>query len=376
MAAALAHGPEMPPLAPVVQTPPLNVLVLSGGGKFSAFSAGVLVGWTESGTRPTFDVVTGISSGALEATLAFLGPKYDHVLRECFSMTRTSDLFSIRPLYHLLTKGSLASADRLERRLGVVLDEPLLADLREAHASGRRLFIGTCNLRTKRLVVWDVGAIASSGKPDAAKLIRKILVAACSMPGLVPPVRIEVEVNGKRYIEEHSDGGTAAVAFLRFGPLAAWPPPGSPCHGWLTDSNLYVLAAGKLYSDPVCGKMGLFQDIQAAVSSGLHAVHRGDLRHLRTFCAVSGMKYHLVSMPADVDVESTTMTFKPAELERMYEIGRKMSAQGICWRHTPPGGELEEEDVPRAGVSFTTLPNNGCPPSAPVSIPRESLGAE
>src|SRR5438034_11846688 len=45
--------------------PPRHVLALSGGGVYGAYSSGFLAGWTRSGTRPEFDVVTGVSTGAL-----------------------------------------------------------------------------------------------------------------------------------------------------------------------------------------------------------------------------------------------------------------------------------------------------------------------
>jgi hypothetical protein len=59
--------------------PPIHFLAISGGGDDGAFGAGLLVGWTETGTRPEFRGVTGISTGALIAPFAFLGPEYDDV---------------------------------------------------------------------------------------------------------------------------------------------------------------------------------------------------------------------------------------------------------------------------------------------------------
>jgi hypothetical protein len=77
---------------------PLNVLVLGGGGMYTAFHSGALVGRTATGTRPTFDVVTGVSSGALLAPFAFLGPKYDATHARLFSATQLRDPFGIPPL--------------------------------------------------------------------------------------------------------------------------------------------------------------------------------------------------------------------------------------------------------------------------------------
>jgi hypothetical protein len=41
----------------------MHLLAVSGGGEDGAFGAGLLNGWTEAGTRPVFDLVTGVSTG-------------------------------------------------------------------------------------------------------------------------------------------------------------------------------------------------------------------------------------------------------------------------------------------------------------------------
>ncbi|HEV3386571.1 MAG TPA: patatin-like phospholipase family protein, partial [Gemmata sp.] len=96
---------------------PLNVLVMSGGGKYGAFTAGALAGWTKNGSRPTFDIATGISSGAVVATFSFLGPKYDKELSESFTTLRRSDLFRWQPIRGLITGTGLMSSEPLQRKL-------------------------------------------------------------------------------------------------------------------------------------------------------------------------------------------------------------------------------------------------------------------
>jgi hypothetical protein len=354
VAPTVAAALELPCGAPTgpagCPCPPLNVLVLSGGGKFGTFTAGVLVGWSEAGTRPTFDVITGISSGALEAAFVFLGPKYDSALRRFACCTRSTDLFSLHPCLYLLTKGSVGSSRPIERLIDSIVDDDFLAGLRHAHAAGRRLFVGTCALQSRRLVVWDLGALASSSQADAPALIRKILLAAVSVPGLVPPVTFDVEINGRCYREEHCDGGSAALAFVRFGPVPGWPRPGAPARNWLAGSNLFVLTAGKLYSDPVWDKMGFVRRVQGGLTSCLHALQRGDLARLHALCAVSGMRFHLVAIPQEIEVSPSTMSFDPCEMQRLFNLGYQMGKHGIPWRHTPPEGEPGEEPSPRTGL--------------------------
>ena len=73
---------------------PIKVMELSGGGQYGAFGAGFLNGWTQSGTRPQFDLVTGISTGALLATHAFLDtPADEAVLKEIYTGINRPDIY-------------------------------------------------------------------------------------------------------------------------------------------------------------------------------------------------------------------------------------------------------------------------------------------
>ncbi|MDB5311697.1 MAG: hypothetical protein JWO38_5899 [Gemmataceae bacterium] len=334
--AAFSQG-QLPPVAP---GRPLNVLVLSGGGKYGAYTAGVLCGWTANGTRPSFDVVTGISSGALTAVDAFLGPKYDGRLAAVYNSIRPSDLFRPRPLRGLLFGSEFATAEPLDRLLARELDDTAMADLRQAHCEGRRLFVATGNLTTLRPVIWDLGAVATSGRPDADALVRRILLAACSIPGYAPAVEFEVEVNGVRYKERHGDGGSIVQAFVR-------TPNGLP-----PGSDVYVLTAGKVYRDSLTEKPRVLKVIGATVSSTLYALYRDDAMKVYALCEVSGAKFHLVAMPRDVNVRPGSMTFDTAELRHLFAVGYQAGVNGIAWRSTPPGTEPGETITPRTGLEF------------------------
>ena len=192
-----------------------NYLALSGGGAYGAFTVGVLNGWTESGKRPEFDVVTGISTGAMIATYAFLGPKYDAMVRDYYANNTSSDLFRMRRPLSLLWADSLATTEPLQKTLEAAITPELLHEVAEAHLKGRRLYIGTTNLDTRKLVIWDMGAIASSGQPDAAKIYRDVILASSAVPGFLPPVYIDVEVNGQSYREMHVDGGATSAVFFQ-----------------------------------------------------------------------------------------------------------------------------------------------------------------
>ncbi|MCI0684083.1 MAG: patatin-like phospholipase family protein [Gemmataceae bacterium] len=338
--------------SPLPRARPLNILAVSAGGAHCPFAAGALIGWTKSGQRPAFDVVTGTSSGALVGAFAFLGPKYDDQLESLFTTLDTADLFDIRPIGYLWRDGALASPHPLERRLERVFNDQFMNDLRAAHAQGRRLFIGTTNFDTKRLVVWDVGAIASSGDPAADMLVRKIFLASTTWPGLLPPVEFTVQdKNGQWRRERHIDGGAAAQSFVRFPPNIDWPNPGEPAPGWLTGSNLYIVSCGKLYQAATPAPSRFMGRIMSGVSCLTNSLARADMSRLHTLCATSGMKFHLLVMPQDyLGGEDNIMELNVATLRQLFDMGRRRTAAGPPWRLTPPDVEPGEEDSPRGAM--------------------------
>jgi Patatin-like phospholipase len=334
--------------APAVK--PVQVLTVTGGS--ASFFTGLLHGWTQSGTRPTFDVVTGISTGSLVGLCAFLGPNYDGRLKNVVDSSLMSDLQQGHPMVQLLCNRTLVSPRKLKELMDAVIDETVRADLRQAHAEGRRFYIATMELQTKQAVVWDVGAIASSDRPDTVELLRKIFLAATSWAGVHPPVEFDVTINGRRCRELHNDGAYCIQAFVRFGPTAAWPGPSdAPPPGWLAGSNLYILVGGKLY--PGCAPVArsFLSRNFAAMSAYSYTLCRADLWHLYSLCAASGMRFHMLNLPSD-DPATQDSLYKPtpAERQRLFEVGLQMTATNPQWRSTPQGGEWREEEKPRDGA--------------------------
>lgn len=345
LAAALANGPPGPPPAP---PRPLNVLALSAGGKYGAYTAGVLCGWTASGGRPQFDVVTGVSAGVIVALYAFLGPEYDGKLAYFFTQTEDRDLYKYRPFRDLIRYGSIATPDGLERIIDEELSGELVEKLRCAHQAGRRLFIATLNQRTKRLAVWDVGAILCSGRADAVPLARKVFLAACAVPGLVPPVEFEVCINGAKYTEVHGDGGPATQCFVRLPS----DPPTVPGTKWLSGSNLYVISAGKLYADPAPNRLTLLTRLGSSLSGSLYALYRAELFKLWALCLHSGMGFHVALLDPNFQGDPSSFRIEPAEMRRLFAVGYDQAKCGIAWRTTPPGAVPGEDERPRAGGPF------------------------
>ena len=189
-----------------------DILALSGGAYDGAFGAGVIGGWTATGTRPKFTFVTGVSAGALIAPLAFLGPDYDAQMREAFSIEAAQVLGDLGGIFSLLGTVELRHG-MLVDLVDKFVDERLMASVAAEHARGRRLYILTTNLDAQRGVVWDMGAIAAGG-PQYRQLFRDVLVASASIPGLFGPTYIEVHANGHFFREMHVDGGATSQIFV------------------------------------------------------------------------------------------------------------------------------------------------------------------
>jgi predicted acylesterase/phospholipase RssA len=330
----------------------MQVLVLSGGGMYGAYSVGVLSGWTATGGRPEFDLVTGISTGALIANYAFLGQSYDPQMVATYTSITDRDIYRRRPAPAAILRDAVASSEPLKRLIDSQVDDAVLAGVAQAHLAGRRLYVGTTNVDTRRLVIWDMGAIATSGKPDAKELYRKVLLASASPPGFLPPVPIEVEVNGRRFNELHVDGGASTGLFLQTSSLNIDRDAVKAGRLPLVGSDAYVIVAGKLYADPSCTDRRTVKIGESALRSLLYSQTRDEITHINSVCQLSGMRFHMASIPEDFQVGGDAMSFKPDEMRRLYEAGYQAATGGRAWRDKPPGAEPWEHNQPRTGNQF------------------------
>lgn len=329
-----------------------RILALSGGGANGAYTVGVLNGWTAAGDRGQFDIVTGISTGGLIATYAFLGPAYDGRLREMYTTVCSSDIYHKRPKIALLWSESAATAAPLKRQIDEQFDCQVLRAVAVAHAQGRRLYIGTTNLDTRRLVVWDMGAIASSHRPDALDLYRKVVLASASVPGFFPPVPIEVQINGRPYTELHADGGTTSEVFLRASMLDIDRQAVRAGRLPLAGSDVFIIMAGKLYADPACVKPRLPDIASSALASLMAAQGRNDVGRIWMLAVLTGMGFHVTAIPQDLPIPADSLQFDPSQMKLLYDVGYQAASIGRVWRTRPPGFEEAEQTVPRTGTEF------------------------
>lgn len=311
-------------------------LALSGGGASGAFGAGFVNGWTSRGDRPTFKIVTGVSTGALMAPFAFLGPVYDDALREFYTTTRTGDIFVLGSILRRLLVGeAIADTGPLMALIERHVDVSLVEQVALAHDRGRRLYIGTTDLDTRRFVVWNMGLIAKSGRPDALDLFRKVMLASASIPVAFPPVFFEVEVQGRRFDEMHVDGGVGARVFFNEGLFTSAIIRTRGGRGEASE-DIFVIHNGQLVSAPEPVRRSI-PAISARVIdvTGRTAV-MGDLFRIYGDAAREHASFRWVTIPDTVTMEREEV-FDPVTMGKLYEIGYRMGAGGESWARLPPG---------------------------------------
>jgi predicted acylesterase/phospholipase RssA len=343
-----------------------TVLCLSGGGSYGAYSAGVLVGWTETCTRPRFDVVTGISTGALIAPFAFLGPRYDPLIEHFYTTTSNRDLFRVRPL-RLLGAEGVADNSRLERLVEDLLSPEVVGEVAAEHAKGRRLYVGTTELESRRFIVWDLGAIAARGTEEDLRLFRQVVLASAAIPGFFPPVHIPVTVNGERLTERHVDGGVSQALFFR----PPFVPPhrcADPAARSLAGTDVYAVVAGKVFPDPEPARARAVAVARNSAAGVLYAQTRGDLVRLWTVCELTGMNYHMTAIPHDFPAPPSGTRFDPDQMTAMFAEGVRQVRTGAAWRSTPPGVEPGEHTPQRGGTDLIVVPTR---PPVPCLLPPE-----
>ena len=346
---------------------PKDVLVLSGGAMNGAFPAGLLKGWTESGTRPKFDVVTGISTGALIAPFAFLGSEYDADLERAYTSLKADQIYRLRFLLSAAFSDALADAEPLRQRIKREITDEMLAKIAREHKQGRRLYVGTTNLDTLQLVEWDMGAIAAGGDPQKLSLFRDVLLASCAVPGLLPPVPININIDGKRYSELHADGNVSASLFVPSQMLAEGPGSDDeqPQYGISQQignesgpTNVYVIVAGKLYPERATVQRRLFHVSDVSLKGLIQSQMEGDLQRVYLMTRLTGVQFKLAAIPQDLTTNSNSLSFDPQSMRQVFDAGRQFGQHGGPWMEAPPGIEPSDWKTPRVGVRFTQSPGS------------------
>lgn len=326
----LADGGYSGPLPPAV------FLAVSGGGDYGAFGAGVLNGWTAHGDRPEFKGVTGISTGALIAPMAFLGSGYDDALIDAYTKITQKDIFESRGLITGIFSDALADTVPMSRLIERYVTPEFFEAIGAEYAKGRLLLVGTTNLDARRPIIWNMTAIAASKAPGAIELFRKVLLASAAVPGAFPPVMIDVEIDGERYQEMHVDGGAMAQVFLY--PPSLKVGQMSAAIGMHRERKVYIIRNGRIDPDWADVERRTFSIASRAISSLIHNQGLGDLYRIYLATQRDEVDYNLAFIGPDF-TEKHDAEFDPAFMHALYDYGYALAERGYPWSKTPPGLE-------------------------------------
>lgn len=310
--------------------PPAYYLAISGGGENGAFGAGLLVGWTAHGDRPNFKVVTGISTGALIAPFAFLGPAYDPQLKEIYTEISAEDVLRRRGILAGLLNDAMATNQPLHRTIARYVTPALLQAIAREYEKGRLLLIATTDLDAGRPVIWDIGKLAASGRPGVKELIQNLMLASAAIPVAFPPTMIDVEVGGKHYQEMDVDGGATAQVFVY--------PPGVHLSqfGINRERHLFVIRNARL--DPQWADVNrqTLSIAGRAMTTLIQTQGIGDLYRIYSLAQRDGIDFNLASVPASFNMKLEE-PFDTKYMNALFQVGYDLGKAGYDWAKVPPG---------------------------------------
>jgi len=320
-----------------------NILAISGGGSHGAYGVGLIDGWYHKGDMPKFDVVTGISTGSIISTFVFLGDdQIDHISK-LYTDIDTSDIYHYN-FFKLFGGSSVTSTRPLKRMLKEYITPEILAAVAKEYKKGRRLYIGTLNIDTGHLVVWDMGAIAASGRFDSLELYRDIVYASCAMPGVFDPEYFEIVYKDQKYYQLHVDGSMYAHVFM-IGLLENW----NDLLAYKTDKhfdvNLYVVANRKYRYKRQLKPLKDDTAVSILIAVATNAVDLlfdRSLFRLYTACRLKGYDFNYVGIADDENLTTLAHEFEQAEMKRLFDDAYKKGLEGISWQR-----EINDDEVVR-----------------------------
>jgi predicted patatin/cPLA2 family phospholipase len=311
---------------------PFTYLALSGGGGGGAFGAGILNGWTETGKRPEFTVVSGVSVGALIAPFAFLGPTYDDKLKQLYTDGEAERLISHPDPIGALFGPGLFGRGELRGLVAKYIDLQMFDAIAREDQKGRRLLVVTTNLDAQRAMIWDMGAIASIGGPKAFKLFGDVLAASASVPVVFAPQLIDVEAHNRLFQEMHVDGAvstpiyTLPDAYLLGGKSIASHQP---------RPSIYIIENGRIEA----GFEVVPNQSEAIAAETFSIMNRAGVQAVvaQTYKAArrDGIGFNLTFVGRDFPETSGT-GFETDTMRQLYLYGYQKARAGSFWLSEPP----------------------------------------
>jgi predicted acylesterase/phospholipase RssA len=313
--------------------PPADFLAISGGGDDGSFGAGLICAWSDAGTMPTFKLVTGVSTGALIAPFPFLGRAYMRGLRAVYTEIGPDDVLKKLGLQNALFGEALADTAPLYGLITHYVNEQTLADIAAEYNKGRLFQIGTVSLDAQRPVIWNIGAIAASGKPGALEMTRKVILASASIPGVFPPVMIDVEADGQRFQEMNVDGGVVAQTFLYPADLGLRVDLQSA--ELARERHAFIIRNSRLDPDWASVNRRLLTISGRAIATMIHYIGYHDILRIYSTTKRDGVDYNLAFIETDFPAVKHEK-FDPAYMKALFDYGYAKGLKGYPWRKTPP----------------------------------------
>ena len=322
-------------VAPGAALPEVQLLAVSGGGEDGAYGAGLLCGWTDHGDRPVFELVTGVSTGALTAPFAYLGSGYDPQLRTVYTELNAASVLEKRGFMAALFDDALADNAPLFKTISLYLNDAMLAAIGKSYDEGRLLLIGTSDLDAQQPVIWNIGAIARSGHPRALDTIRRILLASAAVPGAFPPSLFDVSLDGVNYQELHVDGGAFAQAFLY--PVAVTRQRRGRMAGGesVIPARAFVIRNSHLdpqWADTRRSTLGI---ASRAISTMIAASGMNDVVRMYNATQQDGIDFNLAYIGSDF-TQKTPAPFDQGYMRSLFDYGYQRARQGQEWAKRPP----------------------------------------
>jgi predicted patatin/cPLA2 family phospholipase len=332
---------------------PRTYLALSGGGADGAYGAGVLNGWTDAGTRPSFSIVSGVSTGALIAPFAFLGSRYDATLREVYTSGMAETLLDAPNPFNAIFGAGLFGNTRLRELVAKYIDADFVAAVAAEHAKGRMLYVVTTNLDSQRTAIWDMGRIASLHTPAALDLFRDVVAASASLPVVFPPMTVAAEANGKRFEEMHIDGGvTAPVLTLPEAFLLR-----DANIGRTGDLQLYILINNKVEREFQLVRNSTIEIAARSSSTVTKIQTRSILYSTYAFTRRNKYGFNLTYIEGDRPA-SPSSGFDTAYMRALFEYGYDRARGGRLWSRSPPSDDIEAPLLSRAADTRSLASSN------------------
>jgi predicted acylesterase/phospholipase RssA len=322
-------------LAATAPMPELQLLAVSGGGENGAFGAGLLCGWTEHGDRPTFELVTGVSTGALIAPFAYLGSGYDAPLRAVYTELSPDKVLIKRFITAALLDDALTDNHPLFTTISSYMNEALLAAIAKAYDEGRLLLVGSTDLDAQQPVIWNIGAIAKSAHPRALDTVHRVLLASAAVPGAFPPTMIDVTLNGKPYQEMHVDGGAFAQAFLYPAAVMRQRQERMRRGEQVIPLQAYIIRNARLDPEWAEVERRTLSIAGRAISTMITASGYNDVIRIYNNTQRDGVGYNLAYIGTDF-TQKLPEPFDPGFMRALFDYGYQRGRRGYEWAHKPP----------------------------------------